>query len=90
MQSNIIKNIEKIYSELTKLSSFAKSILKYGTQISLLLLAIGTALVIYNHTGTNFSEQFEFVAISIVKVSFTIEAEVIIGSLIIDFVLKKN
>ena len=89
MQSNIAKSIEKIFTALGKLDKFPRSILKYGTQAFLLLFAVGTFMVLYNHTMQKFDPYFEFVATSLVKNSFIVFAEVVIGSLIIDYVFKK-
>lgn len=89
MQSNISKNIEKIYSEFSKLSKYPKALIKYGSQAFLALFALGTLLVVLNHTALNYDAYFEFIAESIIKSSFTILAEAYIGALIIDYVMRK-
>ena len=89
MQSNLTRNIEKIFTELGKLSKFTKAIIKYGSQAFLALLTLGAVLVALNHSVFNYNFYTELIATTIVKSSFTILAEVIIGALLIDFALKK-
>jgi hypothetical protein len=89
MQFNLSKGFEKIFSEFSKLGSLPKGIIKYGTQAFLVLFFIGTFLVVYNRIQVNFDPYFEFVATSMVKQSFTVLAEVVIGALVIDFIFKK-
>lgn len=90
MQTNLVKKIEKIFLALKEVDKYPKMIIKYGAYAFLLLFAIGTALVVYNRTMLNYDPYYEFVAMSIVKVSFTILAEAVIGGLLIDYVFKKR
>lgn len=89
MQSNNSKKIEKIFTAFGKIGKYPKAIIKYGTQVFLALFATGTFLVVMNRIVYNFDPYFEFVATSLIKASFTIFAEVIIGGLIIDYVFRK-
>lgn len=90
MQSNLTKHLQKIFSAFDKIDRLPKAIIKYGAHAFLVLFAIGTTLVVYNHTKLNYDPYYEFIAISVVKASFTILAEAVIGGLLIDFVFKKN
>lgn len=90
MQSNIAKSIKRIISQFVKLERIPKALLKYGSQVFLALLAIGTLLVILSRSVLGYDSYFEFVALNIVKSSFTVFAEVVIGALVMDFVFKKN
>jgi len=90
MQSNLTKYIQKVFLAFDKLDKFPKAIIKYGLRVFLALFAIGTALVVLNHTALDYDSYFEFIALSIVKSSFTILAEAVIGGLLIDFVFKKS
>lgn len=90
MQSNKASTIEKIFTSFNKIDKLPKAIIKYGTQAFLLLFAVGTLLVVLNRTMFNFDYYREFIATSVVKASFTILAEAVIGGLIIDYVFKKN
>lgn len=89
MQTDKTKKIEKILTVFTKIDKLPMAIIKYGTHISLLLLAFGTLIIVYNQTIVNFDVYLSFVARCIIKTSFTILAESIIGGLLIDFVFKK-
>lgn len=90
MYSGLSKNIAKIVSEFSKLEGFSKKLIKYGTQVFLALLSVGTLLIVLNRTTLNYDTYIEYTAKSIVKNSFSIFAEIIIGALVIDYVLKKN
>ncbi|HHW49539.1 MAG TPA: hypothetical protein GXX14_13125 [Clostridiaceae bacterium] len=90
MQSNLAKKIEKMLSAFSKIDKFPKAIIKHGSRISLLLLAVGTFMVVYNHTAINYDPHLEFIAQCLVKTSFTVLAEAIIGGLVMDFVFKKG
>lgn len=87
--SGINKNIEKIIEEFDKIGELPKAILRYGIQFHIMLLAIGTLLVILNRHFFSFDYHVEFIAINLVKTSFTVLAEVVIGSLLIDYISKR-
>jgi len=90
MQLNLAEKIRKILTAFGEINKIPKMIIKYGVIVFLLLFAFGTALVVYSHTKSSFDPYLEFVALSVVKASFTVLAEAIIGGLIMDFVFKKN
>lgn len=89
MQSNLVKKLEKIFEAFGKMGNLPKSIIRYGAHAFLALFIIGTVMVVYNHV-TNYDLYLEFIAKTIIKSSFTILAETVIGGLIIDFVFGKN
>jgi hypothetical protein len=88
MQQNIKSKWDKIASELGGVCPASKNIMKYGAAAFLMLFAVGTALVAVNHTLQNFDPVFEDNAIYLVRQSFVILAEFIIGGLVIDYLLK--
>ncbi|MCR4437032.1 MAG: hypothetical protein QHH06_02350 [Clostridiales bacterium] len=90
MQQNLNKNIEKIFSEFGKINGLAKSIVKYGSIAFLLLFAAGTIFLLINHFQQNFDSYFDFTAKALIKNSFIILAEAVIGGLLMDYILKKN
>ncbi len=90
MYLNLTKNLEKIFSEFNSLNKNSKSLIKYGSIISLLLLALGAIFLVLNNSLFNYDYHFELIARTIIKSSFTIFAEVIIGGLLIDYLLKRN
>ena len=89
MQSNITKKIDKIHAAFGKMEKLPKALIKYGCLLFLILFSIGTVMVLLNNTVLIYDSYFDFVSKSIVKVSFSIAAEAIIGSLILDYVFKK-
>jgi hypothetical protein len=86
VQTDKTKNLEKIQSAFSKLDKNTKRVLKAGTILALVVLAAGTLLLLLNHTAFNYDPYIEYVSNSVIKASFTILAEVIIGSLLLDFV----
>lgn len=89
MQSNLSKNLNKIFSAFNNLSKLTKSIIKYGTQAFLLLFFLGTLFFVLNRTVLSYNAYNDLIAISVIKNSFTIFAEAVIGGLIIDYVINK-
>jgi len=89
MERNLGKNIEKIFSAFRKIDNYPKAIIKYGAIAFLLLFAAGTGLVVFNHTRLGVDAYLEFVANSVIKNSFTVLAEVVIGGLLFDYIFKK-
>jgi len=89
MQSNFGKSLEKIFSSLDNVNRFSKALIKYGTLIFILVFAVGCVLAVLNLTVLDFNVYRDFVAKSIVKTSFTLLAEAVIGGLIIDYVINK-
>lgn len=67
-----------------------KLIIKYGATISLTILAIGALLIFLNHFVLTYSIHLEFIARSVVNVSFQLLAEAVIGALAIDFILGRK
>lgn len=90
MQTNIANSLKKIILELAKIGTFSRAILKYGTQAFFALLALGTFLIVLNKIYLGFDLYLQYTAISVIKNSFVILAEVVIGGLIIDYILKKK
>lgn len=90
MYFNLTKNIEKIRSEFNNLGRINKIIIKAGSIISFILLILGALLIVCNHFLLNKDLFYELVARTLVKNSFTILAEAVIGSLVLDYLFKKN
>lgn len=90
MESNIFKNIEKIAQEFNKVNRFSRLIIKHGTQVSLALLFIGTLAVFLYQTLLNVNDYTYFIGTQIIRTSFIILAEAIIGGLLIDYVTKRG
>ncbi len=90
MYFNMTKNIEKIKSEFNNLGKANKIIIKAGSIISFLLLILGALLIICNHYFLGTDTFIELIARTLVKNSFTILAEAVIGGLILDYLFKKS
>ncbi|NSW89984.1 MAG: hypothetical protein HPY74_04735 [Firmicutes bacterium] len=90
IKTAINKNIKKIVTELSKLNNHTKTAIKWGINIFLVFFALGTLLVVLNRIVFNYGSYIEFIATSIIKASFTILAEIIIGSLLVDYVFNKS
>lgn len=92
MQSNETKStkkIEKVLSAFNNLEKLPKALIKYGSYIFFGLFIIGTVLVLLNNTILPYNSYFDMVSKELVKKSFVVGAEVIIGGLVMDFAMKK-
>lgn len=89
MLTNINKNLERVYTAFNNLSILSRKVIKYGCILFLVMLVSGLVLLLLNANVLSYSSYLDLVAKSIVKTSFQIAAEVIIGGLILDFVFKK-
>lgn len=87
MEPKNINNKVKIITAFNNLNKYTKKALNIGIVLFLALFSLGTILVVINHTG-DFSSYKEFVATSVIKASFTVLAEVVIGVLLVDFVFN--
>ena len=90
MQQDSSNKTNVIFTAFNKLDKLPKIIIKYGLRVFILLFALGTFLVVINHTRSYFDPRFEFIATNIIKNSFTILAEGIIGGLLIDYIFKQK
>lgn len=89
MQQNMSKSVKRIFQEFSKVGIIPKMVLKHGFQLFLGLLALGTCLIILNKNIYHYNIYLDLTATSLVKTSFTILAEVVVGSLLMDFISKK-
>ena len=85
---HINKNLAKIADAFNKLNKKTKKTIRIGFTVSLVLLAAGTLIIAANHTFLSFDNYTEFTGQSIVTSAFTVLAEIVIGSLLIDHVFK--
>jgi ABC-type Co2+ transport system permease subunit len=90
MQMDQEKKLKKFLTAFDSIGKLPRNIIKYGLHIFLVLFALGTAIVVYSRVALGYEPYFEFIAMSIVKTSFTILAEAIIGGLLIDYVFKSR
>lgn len=88
-QTDRIKKYEKIISAFNNMQKLPKTLIKYGTYIFTGIFVTGMILVILNNTVLQFNPYLDMVSKEIVKTSFVIAAEAIIGGLIMDYVFRK-
>ncbi len=88
-QSDRSRKIRKIMNAFGAMNNLSKALLNYGIYAFLMLFTIGTVLVILNHTILPYDFYFDFVSKELVKISFIVGAEVVIGSIVMDFVFKR-
>lgn len=84
---NILKLVN---SAITDMAELPKKMLKYSTPAALSLLAIGTALFVFNRTSSNYDSFFEFTTTTLITNSIFVLAEFIIASLVIDILIKRR
>lgn len=88
-QPNRTKYIKKIVTAFSGIQPLPKALLKYGIYAFLGLLVTGSVMVLLNNTILPYNSYFDMVSKEIVKTSFIIAAEAVIGSLAIDFAFKR-
>ncbi|AUG57793.1 MAG TPA: hypothetical protein DCE02_00255 [Ruminiclostridium sp.] len=84
------KDIKKIVQEFDKINKYSKAIIKYGTQISLGLLLIGTIILVSNNRLIPYDSYLRLIGIEISKASFAILAQAVIGGLVLDYVNRRR
>ncbi|NLC67294.1 MAG: hypothetical protein GX754_00585 [Clostridiaceae bacterium] len=82
------KSLKKIITELRKLNNHTKVAIKVGINIFLAFFSLGAVLILVNRTFYGIDSYIEFIAVSIIKASFTILAEIIIGCLLVDYIFN--
>lgn len=85
----ISKSIRKIYSAFLRIDNMPKKTIKYGLWIFLAILSIGTLFMFYNRVVLKYDPYYEFIATEIIKASFVVLAEFLIGGLIFDYIAKR-
>lgn len=65
-----------------------KTLIKFGIYVFLVIYVIGTVLVILGNTVLPYDPYFDMVSKEIVKVSFVLAAEAVIGSVVMDYVFR--
>lgn len=65
-----------------------KTLIKFGIYVFLVIYVIGTVLVILGNTVLPYDPSFDMVSKEIVKVSFVLAAEAVIGSVVMDYVFR--
>lgn len=89
MLFNLAKNLKQIVSTFEKMGKVPKALMKYGCITFLVLLAAGSIMALLNITVLEYDSYMDLVSKSLVKTSFSIAAEAVIGGLVLDFVFKK-
>lgn len=81
--------MDKIVKEMENVGKIPRSIIKFGSILSLLLfLGAAFAFAVNNHYFNSFDVMYN--SIAMMKTSVTVFAEIIIGALVIDHLSKSN
>jgi len=88
-QSSLAYKVEKIKSAFNRMHKFPRTLIKLGTYIFLAIFIIGAVLVILNNTLLPYNSYFDMVSKELVRTSFIIAAEFVIGSIVMDYVSKR-
>lgn len=89
MLTNINKSMKRVFTAFRGLDTMPRKVVKYGSILFVMMLVSGLGLLLLNSIVLSYSSYLDLIAKSIVKTSFQVAAEVIIGALILDFVFKK-
>ncbi|HOQ07691.1 MAG TPA: hypothetical protein PLP87_07760 [Clostridiales bacterium] len=89
-QSNRIKKIEKIAVAFNRMQKLPKTLIRFGLYVFLAIYVTGTILLILNNTVFPYDSYVDMVSKELVKVSFILAAEAIIGSIVMDYVFPHH
>lgn len=76
--------LKKIFERLNSINSFSKKIIIWGCAFSLILCLMGVAIIEYNNFNLNQFSTYN-VGSTMVYTSIVMFAQIIVGSLLIDF-----
>jgi len=82
--------IEKILGKFIDLPLIAKKIVKIGLLLFLMIFAAGTFVVLGNRYFFSYDPYYDFIGNQLVKTSFTVLAEFIVGAIVMDFVFGRS
>ncbi len=88
-QTDRTNKIKKILIAFNSIHKFPMALIKCGTYAFLTVFTIGCILVMLNNTVLPYSTFSDMASKEIVRTSFILLAEAVIGGLIMDFVSKK-
>jgi uncharacterized membrane protein YesL len=89
-QSNRSKNTNKILAAFNGMHKTSKILIKSGLFVFLALFVTGSVLVILNNTVLPYDPHFDMVSKELVKTSFILAAEAIIGGVVMDYVFSHH
>lgn len=89
MQYNITKKIEKLINAYHQLGNSSKALLKYGLIFSFILFAAGTIMLFLYTNVLPYDLYYDTLSKAIIKSSLTVALEVMVGSIVLDFIFKK-
>ncbi|MEN8906609.1 MAG: hypothetical protein ABF289_11680 [Clostridiales bacterium] len=88
MNSNFSKTMKKVFEVIDNLHEISRKILKIGLSFFVIVFLISLILLTYNKILLN-DDTIYYTSITMLKSSFTVLSQVLFGSLLIDFVIKK-
>ncbi len=90
MLINLSKNIKKLFEAFEKIDKFPRLLICYGFKFILLILIIGAFSFLINQNSISPDLSLYIFSTSLIKSSYTILAEIVIGSLVIDYIIKNK
>ncbi len=76
--------VQKIFERLNSINNFSKRIIKWGCTFSLLMCLFGVGIIEYNEFALNKISTYN-VGSTMVYTAIVVFAQIVIGSLLIDF-----
>lgn len=89
-QSNYTENFRKIVSAFSRMQKLPRTLIRFGLYVFLAVYVTGTVLVILSNTVIPYDSNLDMVSKEIVKVSFILAAEAVIGSAVMDYVFSHH
>jgi len=90
MFAGLKTGLERILIKLTELSGIPKKLVKIGFILFILIFAAGTFIVVSNRYFFPYDSYYDFIGNQLVKNSFSVLAEFIVGAVGMDFVFGKG
>jgi hypothetical protein len=89
MNSNFSRKFKKLIAVFNNLHLITRKILKIGLTFFIIVFLSGITLFLYNYIVAEFNDNLYYTSISMIKASLTVLFEVVFGSLIIDYAIKR-
>lgn len=83
-------SLERIIEKFTELKTIPRKLVKIGFFLFLAIFAIGTVIAVVNRYFIAYNPYFDYIANELVKTSFNVLAEFVVGGIVMDFVFGRK
>lgn len=90
MFTGLKTRLERIIDKFTQLPLMPKRLFKLGFILFIVIFAAGTFFALGNRFIFSYNPDYEYIGSQLVKNSFTVLAEFVVGAVVMDFVFGRN